>query len=146
MARLAVRLVGTELPGRRHNDCENVHVGVQRGREVVDQIPGDTERAVFDLELDVVPTDVGPDYRGAYVHGKRGERFLYLSWGELAPGGEFTMFRRAKLHLSAWDAEQVQHALAEGMRMEGALRLSDSCGAPLCASVRPPVITWRPTP
>ena len=36
-------------------------------------------------------------FRGPAVHGKRGERFLYLTWGDVGPAGEFAMFRRAKL-------------------------------------------------
>jgi len=141
VSRLAVRIVGTPLPGRRHGDLQHVHVGVQRGREVVDLVPGDAERAVFELDIDVVRTPQGIDFRGPYVHGKKGERFLYLSWGELAPGGSFEMFRRAKLQLSALDAEQLDHAVA----VQGELSLSDACGAPLCASVRPPKIVWKIT-
>jgi Family of unknown function (DUF5990) len=118
-----------------------VHVGIQRGREVVDVVSADAERAVFELDIEVVRTPQGTDFRGSYVHGKKGERFLYLSWGELVPGGSFEMFRRAKLHLSALDTAPLDHAVA----VQGELSLSDSCGAPLCASVRPPRITWKIT-
>lgn len=135
-------IVGTSLPGKRHGDLEHVHVGVQRGREVVDMVPGDAERAVFELEVDIVGTPQDIDFRGPYVHGKKGARFLYLSWGDLVPGGSFEMFRRAKLHLSALDADQLDHAVA----VQGELGLSDSCGAPLCASIRPPQITWKIVP
>lgn len=114
-------------------------------------VSADAERAVFELDIEVVRTPQGTDFRGPYVHGKKGERFLYLSWGELAPGGSFEMFRRAKLHLSALDSvldtdfvlepAQLDHAAA----VQGELSLSDSNGAPLCASVRPPRITWKIT-
>jgi hypothetical protein len=143
MNSLRVRVVGTGLPGVRFGDREHVHVGVQRGREVEQLVPGDAPRAEFDVEVNLVLTEDGTDYRGPYVQGKRGERFLYLSWGEQPPGGEFTMFRRAKLHLSTWEPELVAEALANDHVIEGSLNLSDRCGAPLCASVRPPTITWR---
>lgn len=140
---LRVRLVGTGLPGRRFGDREHVHVGVQRGREVEQLVPGDAACAEFELEVSLVHTEDGTDFRGPYVQGRRGERFLYLSWGVRPPGGDFAMFRRAKLHLSTWEPELVADALANDLLIEGSLNLSDSCGAPLCASVRPPVITWR---
>lgn len=137
-----MRIVGTSLPGIRHGDLEHVHVGVQRGRDVVDMVPGDVECAVFELEIDIVGTPQGIDFRGPYVHGKKGARFLYLSWGDLVHGGSFEMFRRAKLDLSVLDTDQLDHAVA----VQAELGLSDSCGAPLCASIRPPKITWKITP
>ncbi len=136
-----MQIVGTSLPGKRHGHLEHVHVGMQRGREVVDMVSADAERAVFEWDIEVIRTPQGIDFRGPYVHGKKGERFLYLSWGELVPGGSFEMFRRAKLHLSALDSVPLDHAVA----VQGELSLSDSCGAPLCASVRPPRIAWKIT-
>lgn len=137
-----IRILGTDLPGSRWGDHAHVHVGVQRGRAVVDMVPGGAARAVFELDARLVSTEDGPDLRGPYVHGRRGERFLYLSWGDLPPGGEFAMFRRAKLHLSVLPAEQL-HAAARGGVLEGELRLTDGCGGPLCASIRPPAIGWQ---
>ncbi|NUL05868.1 hypothetical protein HRW07_22070, partial [Streptomyces lunaelactis] len=75
-----------------------------------------------------------------YVQGRRGERFVYLTWGELPPGGEFAMFRRAKLFL----ADLPEQALSGGA-VETGLGLTDGAGMPLCAAVRPPLITWRLT-
>jgi hypothetical protein len=77
------------------------------------------------------------------VHGKRGERFIYLSWGSVADGGTFEMFRRAKLHLSVLDPGEVERALANGATIKGSLGLTGAKGGPICASVRPPVIQWR---
>jgi hypothetical protein len=77
------------------------------------------------------------------VHGRRGERFLYLSWGDVADGRRFEMFRRAKLHLSVLDPRDVAQAVATGATIEAALDLTDAKGGPLCASIRPPTITWR---
>jgi hypothetical protein len=50
-----------------------------------------------------VRTPDGWDFRGPYVQGRRGERFFYLTWGELPPGGSFAMFRRAKLYFADLD-------------------------------------------
>jgi len=146
-AALELRIVGRRLPGLRFCEREPVYVGVQRQRraEVVDLVPGDVDEACFSLAVKVVTdgADGGMDFRGPFVHGRRGERFLYLSWGYVGPGGAFEMFRRAKLHLSTIDEGDIARALASGAAITGALDLTGKRGAPLCAAVRPPSIAWR---
>ncbi|MBJ8346257.1 DUF5990 family protein [Antrihabitans sp. YC2-6] len=134
---MRVRIVGTKLPGRKFGAAENVHVGVQRGREVVDQVPGDADSAVFEFDVTVAETATGPDFRGPYVHGRRGARFLYLSWGNLEADGSWSMFRRAKLHICELPSDMVGCDTVEAQ-----LTLTDECGGPRCASVRPPLLTW----
>jgi hypothetical protein len=77
------------------------------------------------------------------VHGKKGERFLYLTWGDLGADGSFAMFRRAKLMIG--DIEPA--LLADAARTDGvlvaSLPLTDEHGCPRCARVKPPLITWR---
>ena len=129
------RLIGTELPGTTcapaptaSGAYTSIHVGVQRGRDVVDLVRGDAREAVFEFDVDVRKAR----FAGPYVHGRDSERFIYLSWGELI-GGEFTMFRRAKLQLDSLDP-----TACDGHTVVGRLGLSDAKGHPLCASVRPP--------
>src|SRR4051794_40660058 len=101
MTLLNMQIVGQNLPGRRFDGYQAVHLGIQRRSEVIDLVPGDAAQAIFALTVGAVVDGTGGiDFRGPYVHGKRGERFVYLSWGDLADDGTFTMFRRAKLHLS----------------------------------------------
>lgn len=133
-----IRILGTRLPGRRCGPAptpagayENIHVGVQRGAEVVDLVPGDAPMAHFEFEVSVRDGR----FTGPYVHG-RGERFVYLSWGEVS-SGSFRMFRRAKLQLDAIDPGAV-----DGRTVQAMLGLSDERGHPLCASVRPPRVVW----
>lgn len=119
-------------------------MGIQRAKEVVGLVRGDAEEAVFDLTLDVVlGGSRGVDFRGPYLHGKAGERFIYLSWGAVAEDGRFEMFRRAKLHLAPLDEQAVQQALDKAEVMEARLDLTDQRGGPLCASVRPPTVRWQ---
>jgi len=148
-----VRIVGFELPPRPWGDprpggvvCENIHVGVQRRSEVVDLVRSDALKAVWDLAIDVTAEDGGLDFRGPYVHGRRGERFLYLSWGTVDGVGTFEMFRRAKLMLGAVDADLVRAAAHPGGRLIGRLRLTGADGGPRCAAVRPPAIEWALNP
>ncbi|HZQ35083.1 MAG TPA: DUF5990 family protein [Dehalococcoidia bacterium] len=143
MSTLRLRLVGHSLPGRRFACYEPVYLGVQRGRDVVDLVPGDATTAVFDLTAEAAVWTGGRDFRGPFMHGKPGDRFIYLSWGTLAPDGRFEMFRRAKLRLADIPAAQIEQALAGDLVLEGTLGLTSDRGGPLCAAVRPPRIVWR---
>ncbi|MEU6882407.1 DUF5990 family protein [Streptomyces sp. NPDC046712] len=142
MAELFLRIIGHDLPGRECGGYRDVHVAVQRGREPEGAVPGDAPEVVWEFTVETVGTHEGApndvlDFRGPHVHGRRGARFLYLTWGEQPSGAAFTMFRRAKLFLDDLPAQAVARGAAEGR-----LGLTDSCGLPLCAAVRPPRIRW----
>jgi len=109
-----------------------VTVGIQRGTDVLDQHPADGAEIRWVLEARL---DRG-ELRGAYVHGRPGARFLYLSWAD----GAGAMFRRAKLMLDAIPADVL--AEADRSHLVGRFALSMPDGSPLCAAVRPPVINW----
>ncbi len=99
---MRITIEAHELPGRRFVSegvpLGNVHVGVQIGKEPAGLTPGDAPSARWDVDVRTVIADDGAvDLRGPAVHGKRGERFLYLTWGEVGDDGSFSMFRRAKL-------------------------------------------------
>ena len=144
---LRIRIEGVSLPGRTWGEHEHVHVGMQCRSDPVDLVPGDAAEATFEFDVDIVPDDTGGwDFRGPYVHGKRGERFLYLTWGDQSPDGEFAMFRRAKLHLSSLDAGLIDAAVEPGRRLVARLGLTDGKGGPRCASVRPPAVSWSAEP
>ena len=138
MAGLTLRLTGRELPGSTCGEYRDIHVGTQRGKDPDQLVSADAAQAVFEIPVETVTaSDGSPDFKGPYVQGRRGERFIYLTWGELPPGGEFTMFRRAKFYL----ADLPEEALAGGAAETG-LGLTDGQGMPLCAGIRPPRITW----
>jgi hypothetical protein len=144
-----IRIVGVELPGRTCADprpggleYENVHVGVQRRKDVVDLVPGDAPDAEWNLTVDTVTKDGALDQRGPFVHGKRGDRFLYLSWGTVDDADHFEMFRRAKLMFGAVPDELLRTAQVPGRRLVGTVRMQHDDGMPRCAAVRPPVIEW----
>jgi hypothetical protein len=144
VATLKVQIAGQSLPGTVFDCYRAVHLGIQRRSEVTDVVPGDLDEAIFNLTVEAVADEAGVyDFRGPHVHGKRGERFLYLCWGDVAEAGAFAMFRRAKLHLSAIDPRDVAQSVETGATLEGRLGLTDAKGGPLCASIRPPRITWR---
>jgi hypothetical protein len=144
MTAVPVRIVGRRLPGSSWSGRNGIHVGVQRGSEVVGLVTGDASDAVFDIDLEVIADSDGvPDFRGPYVHGRRGERFLYLSWGEVGDDGVFAMFRRLKLHLAPLVEQSTAESVFGAKKIQAVLELTDTRGRPLAASVRPPWVTWR---
>lgn len=76
------------------------------------------------------------DFRGPAVHGKAGERFLYLTWGTI-DGEAFTMFRRAKLMLA-----EAPRSIGKGQAMVATVHLTDENGLPRCGRLRAPAIAW----
>lgn len=137
-----MRIVGANLPGRTWSCYDNIHVGVQRKAQVVDLFPADIDEAVWELDM---PYDAG-DFRGPYAQGRKGDRFLYLSWGTVGDAGAFAMFRRAKLMLAAIDAQVIDVAGGPGYLLEATLGLTGGDGGPRCAAVRPPAVSWAAAP
>ncbi|MFI5046764.1 MAG: DUF5990 family protein [Acidimicrobiia bacterium] len=144
---MRVVIEGFDLPGRTFcdpdgNPLDDVHVGVQVRREPEGLVRGDAAAARWELDVGVVTgTDGTLDFRGPAVQGKRGDRFLYLTWGNVHDGN-FAMFRRAKLMLNRVDPELVTAAEREQRRLVGAIRLTDARGGPRCARVDPPDLKW----
>ena len=124
-----IRIDARDLPGRSFAEHRDVHVAVQRGSEPWEPVPGDASSATWSFEVTDRPG-------GPFVHGKAGDKFLYLTWGDLAHG-QWHMFRRAKLHFTDVPPE----VLATGS-IVARLGLTDGRGGPLCARVRPPVVEW----
>jgi len=140
---MRVRIIGTDLPGSGGR-LPGVQLGVQHRDTVVDALPADAPSVTFELEVTVVATADGLDFRGPSVHGRRGERFLYLVW--IRPNAEGTpkMFRRAKLQLApVVPLLPPTVSDADGRIVIGSLALTDAKGEPVCASVRPPAISWQ---
>ena len=137
---MKIRIEGYDLPP---SAGAHVRVGVQRLKAVEQLATMDTERLAWDLEATVHRDAAGAiDLRGPYVHGRRGDRFLYLSWGTANGGGTVTMFRRAKLMLAVVDDAILEAAESGSRPLVGRLSLTGKDGTPVCAAVRPPAITW----
>ena len=145
---MQVVIDGFELPGRTFCDPDgspltNVYVGVQIRAEPSDLVSGDAAAAHWKLDLTVVQQpDATFDFRGPAVHGRRGDRFLYLTWGNVDENGRFEMFRRAKLMLDRIDPTLVATAQRQERSLVGTVRLTDHRGGPRCARVDPPDLTW----
>jgi hypothetical protein len=144
---MRIRIEGSDLPGRRAGAeasalrLGNVHVGVQRKAEVVDQVPADAATAVWQVEVTSREAGGLLDVGGPWVHGRPGARFLYLCWGAVT-GNRFEMFRRAKLMFGDIPPEALRAGHDGAGVLVGRLGLTDAKGGPLCARVRPPEIIW----
>lgn len=142
---MQLSITGVHLPGRTFcrpdgSVMDNVHVGVQLRRDPAHMIRADATEAIWVLDIDVVQTDDGYDFRGPAVQGKRGERFVYLTWGNLE-AGHLETFRRAKLMLNRVDPDVIEGALLSG-GLAATVDLTDEKGCPRCARIDPPAVRW----
>ncbi len=129
---MQVVLRGKRLPGMVCGRHRNVHVALQVRAEPEGVVRADAASAEWRTEITVVERDGVRDFRGPAVHGKRGERFLYLTWGEL-DGGTFTMFSRSKLMLDDTPAAE---------ELAASIDLTGERGGPRIARIRPPAVQW----
>ena len=128
---------GHDLPGASYAGHARIGVGLQVGSEPVGVVPGDAASARWEIEVRLVDGDA----RGPAVHGRRGERFVYLTWGDVSGGG-FEMFRRATLILDRVDPALRDEAESSRRPLVADVRLADDKSGPRCARVDPPAIRW----
>ncbi|MCX4552789.1 DUF5990 family protein [Streptomyces sp. NBC_01387] len=148
---MKICIEATALPGRTSAafaDAVDIQVGVQakdRPQDVVELHAGDSPSASWTLDCTTTVTPDSITLAGPYIQHRFGGRFIYLSWTTTDGTGTATMFRRAKLMLDAVPTEVLDAAVLAG-RLTAELRLTDAAGAPLCGSVRPPLIIWSAGP
>ena len=137
---MLLQIQGHHLPGRvwqsRDEYYDNVHVGIQVGKEPRDLVRADAESPSWTVPIDVICRGDGLDFRGAAVQGKPGARFVYLTWGDVGDDGTFAMFRRAKLMLA-----DLAPLVSDAQQVIARVDLTDDCGAPRCARLTPPALT-----
>ena len=132
-----VRIVCEGYPAHRFDGCDgcrNIRVDLQTKTGFEPGEPDGCDMVSFVTEITVKPGAAGAqDFSGAAVHGKRGERFFYLSWsGEKA--GVREMFRRIKIHLRDLTPAQISRAIKGGVLVARVHAVAKD-GGPACASV-----------
>jgi hypothetical protein len=147
---------GIDLPGIRCGPnpeggwYENIHVGLAvrgaraeglavEGRpwKVTQLFPGDADSTRWEFE--VVVKD-GGDFGGPFVRGGKGDRHIFLPWGELSGDGTaFELFRGSKLRLDQVDPAVVAKASAPGRVLVGHIGLTNAKGHP---GVDPSNVRW----
>lgn len=138
-----MELVCVDMPGAVFEQRTRVRLGVQKGRQVVDDLPADVEPAVFRFPVQVKgdPADNDPDFGGAYVQGRPRARFVYLCWGERV-GGAWEGFRRAKLPLRALGWQMIDRAVQTASPLRATIRMHDGRGGPAAASLKVEQVEW----
>lgn len=114
-------------------------VGLQSGRDAL--IPGEVDGCGTTLAgrfTAFLDRDGKLDFRGPLVHGKRGERFVYVWWGVARPEGH-AMFRRLKLHLgpltrASWSQPGIDAAMVGAGRVALMVPATMADGTPACGS------------
>jgi hypothetical protein len=135
---LAVRLVCDGLPADRFEGFDGrsdirVELQTKDGHEAGS--PAGKDALAWTTEITVKSgADGQPDFAGPAVHGKKGERFFYLSWSS-DRFGHREMFRRIKVHLRDLTAAQVAKATKTGGTLVARVHAVGKDGGPACASV-----------
>ena len=149
---LKIKVICEDLPGTEFSGTSlgasfaysHVHLGIQRGNEVIDMVPANRKQVVFEPEFRVSPLPDGKtNFLGPYAKGTPTERFFYLSWVEKDDAGHVIMFRRAKIHLSHLLWSQVEAAIDSGRQISVTLSLTDKKGEPRCASLKGEGVHWQ---
>ena len=145
---LTINVICTDLPGSEFQaeSCiyRDIHLGIQRGEEVIEAVPANCKRAEFTPTFRVAPMPGGQtNFLGPFAKGTPNERFFYLSWGTKNEDGSLTMFRRAKIHLSHLPWQQVEEAIRSGKPLTVTLSMTDQRGGPRCASLKGDGVRWE---
>jgi hypothetical protein len=129
-------------PGAAHPHARNeTAIALQSGRS--DYVWGEQ---TSDGVRFVAPVGVregrggGPDFRGPLVHGKPGERFLYVCWLRVE-GGHRRSFGRLKLFLTpvvrkTWSQSGITRADLRSATLTATVSGVDASGGPACGSCR----------
>lgn len=114
---------------------------MQRGKGVEDPVSAD-RTSVFEIEFDIEFEGSTVDFKGAYVHGKRGDRFLYLAWGVPDSAEPFVMFARAKIKLGDLDIDLVRQAVSDGVGLVCEVAATNDRAQPASGTIKPPAASW----
>lgn len=141
---ITIQLNCIDLPGVEFDGRTEVRLGIQRGREVIEDVPANVKSVRFhcDMRVEKNAKTGKPNFLGPYAQGTPQERFIYMCWGE-RDGEKWNTFRRAKVHLKDLDWRTVERAVSSGRPIEVVIKMTDKKGGPLCASVREENIEWR---
>lgn len=150
---LQLKVMCSHLPGLRFEDPfkheprvkEPVYLGIQRGTDVIEQVPASRRRVVFRPEFRIGKRpDGSPNFLGPFAQGRPADRFFYLSWGVKTEPEQFAMFRRLKIRLTHLAWPQIDRALESDEPIVVRLKLTDDLGGPACGTPDDSRIKWEP--
>ena len=112
---------------------------LQQGKD--DLVPPSSqsgENISFDFPVNIANdrTDEPPNFRGSFVQGPRGGRFVYINSGTYAGHSDSCWSRRAKVSLSSITWELIEEALSKSNALlEARIAGTARDGGPACATV-----------
>jgi hypothetical protein len=120
-----------------------VDYGIQKGSgnsyETIQKQRSTGKDLQFEFSITVkTGKDNAPDFSGAIVQGKRGERFIYIDIGTYAGQQDSIWGRRLKIPLTAITAGSIKKLLADtGLKLVSKVQGTGKDGGPNCATVKP---------
>lgn len=139
----SIQLTCSNFPEACFEDRQHIYLAVQKKKELVFDTDGRSTVIEFTLLIEVKQEkDGSPNFLGPYVHGKKGDRFLYLVWYNKI-GRLKETFRRAKIKLAPLTWVTVLSAIKTGQPIVAAINLTDAKGHPVCASLKAANLTWE---
>ena len=141
---IVIEIVCTNLPGEEWDGHSTLRLGIQRDDEIIEAASAGLTRVVFRPVLRARRnTDGSANFLGAFVHGPRTERFIYLVWAIVQGKLLVRMVGRVKLHLNHIKWASVEKAASGKKSIRVTLDLTNAKGKPVMASVRPDVAKWE---
>jgi hypothetical protein len=124
-----------DLPGVRFGERTAVRLGIQKGPEVVDDVPAEGDRVTLQATLRIGGRKTGePNFLGPYAFGTPEDRFLYLCWGDRI-AGRWDLIGRAKIPLTHLGWGRLNQAWGVGEPIRLSVAMTDSRGGPACGTV-----------
>jgi Family of unknown function (DUF5990) len=117
----------------------DVDYGLQKGRgsmyETVQTQRSDGGDLRFEFDAEVRATGTASDFRGSFIQGPAGARFVYIDIGACAGQTGTPWSRRLKVPLAGITADMIRRA-TRGAVLEASVPGTGRDGTPACASVR----------
>ena len=131
------------LPSVQVGERNAVRLGIQKRREVIEDVPADAEEAIFLAPLRVEFNEAGiANFLGPFAQGKPTERFIYLCWGE-RKGEQWEGFSRAKMQLLPIPHTLLLCASETNTPLETRVNMTDEKGKIICATIKEKQIVWQ---
>jgi hypothetical protein len=141
---IVIEIVCTDLPGEEWDGHGSLYLGIQCDKEMIESASAGSRRVVFRPVLRARRNiDGSANFLGAFAHGPRTERFIYLVWAVVHGKVAAKMVGRIKLHLNHIKWRSVEKAAAGRKPIRVTLALTNAKGKPVMASVRPDVAKWE---
>ncbi len=140
---LAFEIECYDFPCAALSPYAHLRLGIQERDDVKQDVSCTDAAARFQFVLEAVfePGGESVVWRGAYAHGPRAVRFVYLCWGAWGEGG-WQHFRRAKVPLNGLDPALIQRAIQEGRPLKARIRMTDARGEPVAATLKTDQVAW----